>query len=64
MPVCRPLGDSLWEVRSDLASSRIARVLFCVARDRMVLWHGFVKKTRRTPPDELALARRRQKEIG
>jgi hypothetical protein len=26
MPLCRPLGDGLWEVRSDLASNRIARV--------------------------------------
>ena len=40
MPLCRPLGRGLWEVRSDLARSRIARIIFCVHHDRMVLLHG------------------------
>jgi phage-related protein len=63
MPVCRPLGQSLWEVRSAVPGNRIARVIFCIARGRMVLLHGFVKKTQKIPDDELALARRRMKEI-
>jgi phage-related protein len=63
MPLCRPLGGGLWEIRSSLDGNRIARVIFCVASDCMVLLHGFIKKTERTPRVELDLARRRQKEI-
>ena len=63
MPVCRPLGGGLWEARCDLASNRIARVLFCIADGQMVLLHGFVKKTQKTPPDDLALARTRKQEV-
>jgi len=62
MPVCRPLGDGLYEVRSDLSQNRIARVLFYVDEERrMVLLHGFVKKTERTPPDDLDLARKNKR---
>jgi phage-related protein len=58
MPVCRPLGDGIYEVRTVVTQSRIARVLFYIdKRSRMVLLHGFIKKTRKTPDDELALAR-------
>lgn len=63
MPVCRPLGSGLWEVRSDLPGNRIARVIFCAADGRMVLLHGFIKKTQKTPQPDLDLARRRMKEI-
>lgn len=63
MPLCRPLGGGLWEVRSSLTQSRIARVIFCASEGRMVLLHGFVKKTQKTPQPELELARQRQKEI-
>jgi phage-related protein len=63
MPLCRPLGGGLWEVRSTLASRRIARVLFFVEGDRIGVVHGFIKKTQKTPTDDLALARRRMKEM-
>lgn len=63
MPLCRPLGDGLWEVRSGLASDRIARVLFCATQGHMVLLHGFIKKTQKTPQADLDLARARQKEV-
>ena len=63
MPVCRPLGQGLWEVRSNLLGNRSARGLFCIARGRMVLLHSFVKKARRIPDEDLALARRRMKEL-
>jgi phage-related protein len=63
MPVCRPLGDGLFEVRSNLAGNRIARVLFATKPGVMVLLHGFVKKTQKTPPEDLARARKRMKEI-
>ena len=58
MPVCKPLGDGIYEVRTSLAQKRIARVLFYIdKKDRMVLLHGFIKKTRKTPGEDLVLAR-------
>ena len=63
MPLCRSLGGGLWEVRSNLLSHKIARVIFCTAQGRMVLLHGFVKRTQKTPQPDLELARKRQKEI-
>ena len=63
MPLCRSLGKGLWEVRSDLASNRLARVIFCIVGDQMVLLHGFIKKTQKTPAADLELALRRKKEI-
>ena len=63
MPLCRPLGDGLWEVRSDLPGHRIARVLFGLSGDRIVVLHGFIKKTRKTPDADLALARKRKREF-
>jgi phage-related protein len=59
MPVCRPLGDGLYEVRSSLSQNRIARVLFYIdVKGRMVLLHGFIKKTQKTLPADLELARK------
>jgi phage-related protein len=63
MPLCRALGKGLWEVRSDLTHGRIARVLFCIHDSRMVLLHGFIKKTQKTPDADLELAIKRTKEI-
>jgi phage-related protein len=63
MPLCRPMGKGLWEVRTDLPSNRTARVLICFYQGRLVALHGFIKKTRATPEDDLALARRRRKEL-
>lgn len=53
MPLCRPMGDGLWEVQTELPSRKIARVLFCVHEGRLVALHGFIKKTQKTPDDEL-----------
>ncbi|MBA2402406.1 MAG: type II toxin-antitoxin system RelE/ParE family toxin [Bradyrhizobium sp.] len=64
MPLCRAMGDGLWEVRTGLPSNRIARVLFCVLRDRTVVLHGFIKKTKKTPEEELSSARKRKKEFA
>jgi phage-related protein len=63
MPLCRALGDGLWEVRTSLPSNRIARVLFSVQQGRILVLHGFIKKTQKTPSDDLALARRRNREF-
>ncbi|MGL4636287.1 MAG: type II toxin-antitoxin system RelE/ParE family toxin [Beijerinckiaceae bacterium] len=63
MPVCRALGQGLWEVRSSLTGGRIARVLFFISGHRIGAVHGFIKKTQGTPDDDLALARKRMKEM-
>jgi phage-related protein len=62
MPVCRSMGDGLFEVRSDIKNGT-ARVLFCIQGDKMVLLHGFVKKTQKTPAGDLKLAIKRKREI-
>ncbi|MFN0167495.1 MAG: type II toxin-antitoxin system RelE/ParE family toxin [Bryobacteraceae bacterium] len=64
MPYCRSLGNGLWEVRSDLTDGKIGRVFFCVAQGRMVLLHGFIKKTQKTPSQDLKLALTRMKEVN
>jgi len=63
MPYCRPLGHGLWEVRSDLAGGRVARVIFCIIDGEMVLLHGFEKKTQKTPTHDIELALKRKREI-
>jgi len=58
MPLCRPLGGAIYEVRTSLGQNRIARVLFYIdKKGRMVLLHGFIKKTQKTPAEDLELAR-------
>jgi phage-related protein len=63
MPLVRSLKDGLWEVRSTLPSSRIARLILCFHEGALVALHGFIKKTQKTPAEDLALARRRMKEV-
>ena len=63
MKLCRPLGGGLWEVRSSLPSRRIARVLFFADGGRIGVVHGFIKKTQKTPEDDLERARKRMKEM-
>jgi phage-related protein len=63
MPLCRPMGNGLWEIRTDLPTKGTARVLLCLYREHLVVLHAFIKKTRATPHDDLDLARERQKEL-
>ena len=60
-PLVDNLGDGIWEVRSRL-DNRIARTLFAVVDQEIVLLHGFIKKQQRTPQDELELAKKRKKQ--
>lgn len=63
MPLCRNLGNGLWEVRASLTGGKIARVLFCFHGQQLYALHGFVKKSQKTPKEELDLAIKRKKEI-
>ncbi len=59
MPLVRNLGGGLWELRSTLPT-RIARCLFYTPGRRLVLLHGFIKKTQKTPSEDKALALKRK----
>jgi phage-related protein len=65
MPLIRKIDKDLWEVRTSLERG-IARVFFTVDGDYMILLHGFIKKSRETPQNELktALARLRNYKRG
>lgn len=62
MPLVRKMEPGLWEVRCDIADG-IARVLFTAKAGQMVLLHGFVKKSQKTPDNELKTARNRLKKL-
>ncbi len=59
MPLVDYLGAGIWEIRSKLPN-RIARTLFFAHEGEIVLLHGFIKKTRKTPNEERALALQRK----
>jgi phage-related protein len=63
MPLARPIGRGLWEVRTRLPSSRISRVIFCFHEELLVALNGFIKKSQKTPQGELDLALNRRKEL-
>lgn len=56
MPTCRLMGDGLFEVRTNLPQNKIARVLFCFYEGKMILLHGFIKKSQKNPKQQLNLA--------
>ncbi len=62
MPLVRKMGKELWEVRIHL-DGRIARVLFTTVDGAMVLLHGFIKKSDKTPADDLETAKRRMIQV-
>ena len=64
-PKCKPVKGrkGLWEIRSNISSKRIARILFCIHDSEMVLLHGFVKKSQKTLEKDLNLAMSRMKEV-
>lgn len=63
MPTCCPMGGGLFEVRTDLPQGQIADVLFCIYESRMVLLHGFIKKTEKNPKKDLDLALARKRKL-
>ena len=62
MPLARKMSKDLWELRSILERG-IARTFFTVYRGEIVLLHGIMKKTQKTPANELALAKRRLRKL-
>ncbi len=64
MPLVKPMGGGIWELRSSLPSHREARVMIAVDGGRIAVLNGFIKKSQKTPAGELGLARKRMKEMG
>lgn len=63
MPHTRAMGGGLFELRLQ-ATEGIARVFYCtMIGKRIMILHQFTKKTKKTPPKELGIARRRMKEV-
>jgi len=62
-PLCKSLGQGLWEVRSTLSNGVEARLLFCEVNERLVVLHGFIKKSRKPPATDLELARHRMRDF-
>ena len=60
MPLVRNLGGGLWEVRSHILHG-IARIIFMMSKGEIILLNGFIKKSQKTPDEELDLARKRTK---
>ncbi len=60
MPLVRKMETDLWEVRTRLGDRRIARTFFTVRSSEMVLLHGLIKKSQKTPANDLQLARSRK----
>jgi len=58
MPLVRHLGDFVWEVRTSLHKTN-ARILFAIRKDKMLVLHGFIKKTQKTPKKEIRIAKTR-----
>jgi phage-related protein len=63
LPLCRPMGAGLWEVRSSLPSHREARVLFGFHDGLLIALHAFIKKGQKAPAEEIAIARERMKQV-
>jgi phage-related protein len=63
LPLCRALSGGLWEVRSSLPGKTEARVLFGFREGMLIALHAFIKKGRKAPAGDLALARQRLKEL-
>ena len=59
-PTVRKLDVDLWEVRSSISDKRICRVLFTVSGKKMILLHAFIKKTQKTPKDDMELGKKRK----
>jgi phage-related protein len=63
MPTCEPLGNGLYAVRSHLPTHKIARVMFLIHDGHMVLLHGYIKKSKKIPQNELEIARMRKLDV-
>ena len=62
MPLVRNLHNGIWEIRTDLENT-ISRVIVTLSDNKIILLHGFIKKTKKTPKDDMNLAINRMKQL-
>jgi len=60
-PKVRKMDTDLWEVRTSISDKRICRIFFTVTGKKMILLHAIIKKSQKTPLEELELAKTRKK---
>lgn len=58
LPLVRKMDTNLWEIRISI-SDGICRIFFTIAGNIIILLHGFVKKSQKTPQNELETAKKR-----
>ena len=63
LPLVRPMGQGLYELRCHITGKRIVRILFCHVDKNLIMLHGFVKKTESTPVKDLKLAKSRKDKL-
>ena len=62
-PMVRKLDTDLWEVRTGISDKRICRVMFTINGNAMILLHAFVKKTQKTPKEDMELGKKRRNSV-
>jgi len=62
MPLVEKIESNLWEIRTKLKDG-IARIMFTMVDQEIVIVHGFIKKSNKIPEDDLELARKRMKMV-
>ena len=60
-PKVRKMDTDLWELRTSISDKRICRIFFTVSGKKMVLLHAIIKKSQKTPLEDLELAKIRKK---
>jgi len=63
MPLVKPVSNGLWEARSSLPQRKISRIFFVIQSNAIILLHGFIKKSQKTPHQELELAKKRKRQM-
>ena len=62
-PLVKSLSEGLWEIRTNLPSNKICRIIFFMHKKQIILLHGFIKKTQKTPQKEIVLAKQRKRQF-
>ena len=62
LPLVKKIEKNMWEIRTHIPNG-IVRVFFTIKYEHIVLLHGFIKKTQKTPMQELKIAQNRLKEL-
>ena len=57
-PFSKPIGDGIYELRIKFSSDITRIFYFFVVDNKIILTNGFVKKTQKTPTEEIKLAQK------